>query len=76
MCDARTKTRYRRITSDIDYVTWFARQLENLAHCVTNIVSANVLMETLSKQWEAYRRVVTSARNRFCADTRSLPSHR
>jgi len=36
-------------------IMWFAQQLNDLAHCVKNIVSANVPMETLSKQqWEAY----------------------
>jgi len=34
---------------------WFAQQLNDLAHRVKNIISANVPMETLSKQqWEAY----------------------
>jgi len=34
---------------------WFAQQLNDLAHHVKNIISANVPMETLSKQqWEAY----------------------
>jgi len=36
-------------------ITWFAQQLNDLAHRVKNIVSANVPIETLSKQqWEAY----------------------
>ncbi|KAG5328923.1 ZFYV9 protein, partial [Acromyrmex charruanus] len=44
--------RFRR---DEDCIAWFARQLNDLAHRVKNIVSANVPMETLSKeQLEAY----------------------
>jgi len=36
-------------------ITWFAQQFNDLVHHVKNIVSANVPMETLSKQqWEAY----------------------
>ncbi|KYN44940.1 Cytochrome P450 4C1, partial [Trachymyrmex septentrionalis] len=36
-------------------ISVFARQLQDLAHRVKNIVFINVLMETLSKeQWEAY----------------------
>ena len=36
-------------------IIWFAQQLNDLVHRMKNIVSANVLMETLSKQqWEAY----------------------
>ena len=36
-------------------IRWFAQQLNDLAHRVKNIISANVPMETLSKQqWEAY----------------------
>jgi len=39
-----------------DCITWFA-QLNDLAHRVKNIVSANISMKTLSKQqWEAYCR--------------------
>ncbi|KAG5342010.1 PDZD4 protein, partial [Acromyrmex heyeri] len=41
---------------DEDCIACFARQLQNLAHHVKNIISANVSMETLLKeQWEAYR---------------------
>ncbi|XP_018346777.1 PREDICTED: LOW QUALITY PROTEIN: uncharacterized protein LOC108751194 [Trachymyrmex septentrionalis] len=51
--DALSSYQFRR---DKDCIAWFARQLDNLAHRVKNIVSANVPMETLSKeQWEAYR---------------------
>ncbi|KYN12413.1 hypothetical protein ALC57_15418 [Trachymyrmex cornetzi] len=41
---------------DENCIAWFARQLNDLAHRVKNIISANVPMEALSKQqWEAYR---------------------
>ncbi|XP_018345109.1 PREDICTED: uncharacterized protein LOC108750260 [Trachymyrmex septentrionalis] len=51
--DALSSYQFRR---DKDCIAWFARQLNDLAHRVKNIVSANVPMETLSKeQWEAYR---------------------
>ena len=50
--DALSLYRFRR---DEDCITWFARQLNDLAHQVKNIVSTNVPMETLSKeQLEAY----------------------
>ncbi|KYN42710.1 hypothetical protein ALC56_02869 [Trachymyrmex septentrionalis] len=39
-----------------DCIVWFTRQLNDLAYRVKNLVSANVPVETLSKQqWEAYR---------------------
>ncbi|KAG5314863.1 POL3 protein, partial [Pseudoatta argentina] len=51
--DALSSYRFRR---DEDCIAWFARQLNNFEHRVKNIVSANVHMETLSKeQLEAYR---------------------
>ncbi|KAG5312795.1 ZFYV9 protein, partial [Acromyrmex insinuator] len=51
--DALSSYRFRR---DEDCIAWFARQLNELAHRVKNIVSVNVHMETLSKeQLEAYR---------------------
>ncbi|KYQ58433.1 hypothetical protein ALC60_02578, partial [Trachymyrmex zeteki] len=51
--DALSSYRFRR---DEDCIAWFARQLQDLAHHVKDIVSANVPMETLSKQqWETYR---------------------
>ncbi|KYN30380.1 hypothetical protein ALC56_15307 [Trachymyrmex septentrionalis] len=51
--DALSSYQFRR---DKDCIAWFTRQLNDLAHRVKNIVSANVLMERLSKeQWEAYR---------------------
>ena len=51
--NALSSYQFRR---DKDCIAWFARQLNDLAHRVKNIVSANVPMETLSKeQWEAYR---------------------
>jgi len=60
-------THYRHITVAMKIVSiaWFARQLNDLAHRVKNIIFANVPMETLPKQqWEAYQRVVKSVRNR------------
>ncbi|KYN27445.1 hypothetical protein ALC57_03154 [Trachymyrmex cornetzi] len=37
-------------------ISWFARQLNDLAHRVKDIISVNVPMEVLSKQqWETYR---------------------
>ncbi|KYQ56415.1 hypothetical protein ALC60_04655, partial [Trachymyrmex zeteki] len=45
--DALSSYRFRR---DEDCIAWFARQLQDLAHCVKDIVS-NVPMETLSKQF-------------------------
>ena len=51
--DTLSLYRFRR---DEDCIAWFMRQLQNLAHRIKSIVSANVPMETLSKQqWEAYR---------------------
>ncbi|KYN44474.1 hypothetical protein ALC56_01072 [Trachymyrmex septentrionalis] len=39
----------------VKHFAWFARQLQNLAHHEKNIISANVPIETLSKeQWKAY----------------------
>ncbi|KYN16311.1 hypothetical protein ALC57_11429, partial [Trachymyrmex cornetzi] len=39
-----------------DCISWFARQLNDLADRVKDIISANVSMEVLSKQqWETYR---------------------
>ncbi|XP_018374523.1 PREDICTED: uncharacterized protein LOC108768554 [Trachymyrmex cornetzi] len=41
---------------DENCIAWFARQLNDLAHRVKDIISANVPVEALSKQqWEAYR---------------------
>ncbi|KYN13603.1 hypothetical protein ALC57_14204 [Trachymyrmex cornetzi] len=41
---------------DENCIAWFSRQFNDLAHRVKDIISANVLMEALSKQqWEAYR---------------------
>ncbi|KYN28549.1 hypothetical protein ALC57_02028 [Trachymyrmex cornetzi] len=41
---------------DENSIAWFARQLQNLAHRVKDIISANVLMEVLYKQqWETCR---------------------
>ncbi|XP_018363957.1 PREDICTED: uncharacterized protein LOC108761742 [Trachymyrmex cornetzi] len=75
--DALSSYQFRR---DKDYIAWFARRLQDLTHRLKNIVSANVPMETLSKQQlEAYhsatshlRETVRAGRN---AGTRSLPSH-
>ena len=40
---------------DENCIAWFAQQLNDLSYRVKNIISANVPMETLSKQqWEAY----------------------
>ncbi|KYN14583.1 hypothetical protein ALC57_13217, partial [Trachymyrmex cornetzi] len=49
---------------DNDCITWFARQLNDLAHRVKDIIPANVPMETLSKQQQvAYR---TATRCHIC----------
>ncbi|XP_018377656.1 PREDICTED: uncharacterized protein LOC108770520 [Trachymyrmex cornetzi] len=41
---------------DKDSIAWFACQLQDLAHRVKDIISANVPMKVLSKhQWETYR---------------------
>jgi len=51
--DALSSYHFRR---DEDCIAWFARQLNDLAHRLKNLISANVPMETLPKeQWEAYR---------------------
>jgi len=58
-CVVYMMTRYRRISSvamKID--AWFARQLQNLVYHVKNIISTNVPMEMLSKEWEAYRNAI------------------
>jgi len=48
--DALLSYQFRR---DKDYMAWFARQLQDLAHRVKNIISTNVPMAALSKeQWE------------------------
>ncbi|XP_025162987.1 uncharacterized protein LOC112590644 [Harpegnathos saltator] len=39
-----------RCRRDRDCISWFVKELEELAHRVKDILSANVLMETLSKE--------------------------
>ena len=61
-------------------IIWFAQQLNDLAHRVKNIVSANVPMETLSKQqWAAYcsalSHLAETVRAGRYASPRSLSSH-
>ncbi|KYN38131.1 hypothetical protein ALC56_07531 [Trachymyrmex septentrionalis] len=52
--DALSSYQFRR---DKGCIAWFARQFNDLAHRVKNIISANMPMETLSKeQLEAYHR--------------------
>jgi len=77
--DALSSYHFRR---DEDCIAWFAQQLNDLAHRMKNIVTANVPMETLSKErWEVYHsdallHLRETVRARRHADTRSLSSHR
>ena len=69
MCIAHTMTRYRHIHRDEDCITWFAQQLQDLAHRVKNIVSANVPItprkhcRNSNGRYTVTRRGVTFARN-------------
>ena len=56
-----------------DCIAWFAQQLNDLAHCMKNIISANVPMETLSiQQWNAYR---SATRCHICEKLRWVRDH-
>ncbi|KYN10211.1 hypothetical protein ALC57_17664 [Trachymyrmex cornetzi] len=48
-CSYDTLSSYR-FRCDKDCIAWFARQLQDLAHNIKNIVSSNMPMETLSKE--------------------------
>ncbi|XP_036144767.1 uncharacterized protein LOC118646287 [Monomorium pharaonis] len=73
--DALSAYRFRR---DKDCVTWFAKQLEELAHRVKCILSANVPMETLSKeQLKAYRSATLChiCKKSFAPDDKRVRDH-
>jgi len=51
--DALSKYRSHR---DLDCISWFIKQLEELAHRVKTLLSINIPKDALSReQWEAYR---------------------
>ncbi|KAG5342008.1 DPOM polymerase, partial [Acromyrmex heyeri] len=66
-CDELSSYHFCR---DEDCIAWFARQINDLAYRVKNIVSANVPMETLSKQQSSATRCHICEKSFASDDTR------
>ncbi|XP_032690757.1 uncharacterized protein LOC116853694 [Odontomachus brunneus] len=49
-CSHNNSLSYFRSRRDTDCISWFVKQLEELAHCVKIILCTNLPMETLSKE--------------------------
>ncbi|XP_025162454.1 uncharacterized protein LOC112590375 [Harpegnathos saltator] len=67
-----------RCRRDPDCISWFVKELEELAHRVKDILSANVSMETLSKeQWETFRNATLChvCEKSFAKDDTRVPNH-
>ncbi|XP_025163396.1 uncharacterized protein LOC112590598 [Harpegnathos saltator] len=67
-----------RCRRDPDCISWFVKELEELAHRVKDILSANVSMETLSKeQWETFRNATLChvCEKSFAKDDTCVPDH-
>ncbi|XP_025159353.1 uncharacterized protein LOC112589602 [Harpegnathos saltator] len=67
-----------RCRRDRDCISWFVKELEELAHRVKDILSANVPMETLSKeQWETFQNAMLChvCEKSFAKDDTRVPDH-